>query len=358
MQPNTIQELQAMVRDTTAPRVLPRGGGTKPALSTPRDGATSLDLSAITGVVEYEPGEFIFTAWAGTRIADVKMMLKQHGQYMPFDPLLVERGATLGGTVAAGASGPGRYRYGGVRDFLLGVRHVDSEGQLIRSGAKVVKNAAGFDIPKLMVGSLGQLGVLVELTFKVFPEPEAYSTLKLDCPELDAALQALYRLTASQLDLISLDLGPTPQGATLWVRIGGLANALPARLDRARSLIGGEVVNGADEETLWRKVRELEWVPSGWSLVKVPLTPGRIAALEQRLSGQPSLRRYSSGGQVGWVALPESPQVLDGWLTSEGLSGLAILGAPGHPRLGARRGEPLARRVKDALDPVKRFVEV
>ena len=91
---------------------------------------------------------------------------------------------------------------------------------------------------------------------------------------------------------------------------------------------------------------------------QVPLTSGRIAALEQRLSGQPSLRRYSSGGQVGWVAWPESLQVLDGLLTSEGLSGLAILGIPGHPRLGVRAGEPFARRVKEALDPVKRFVEV
>ena len=285
-------------------------------------------------------------------------MLQEHGQYLPFDPLLVERGATLGGTVAAGVSGPGRYRYGGVRDFLLGVRHVDGEGQLIRSGGKVVKNAAGFDIPKLMVGSLGQLGVLVELTFKVFPEPEAYRTLELDCPKLDDALQALYRLSASQLDLIALDLEPTLQGATLWARIGGLANALATRMDRVRGLIGGEIVNGAEEERLWRKARELDWVPSGWSLVKVPLTPGRIAALEQSLSGQPSLRRYSGGGQVGWVAVPESPQMLNGLLTLQGLSGLAILGTPGHPRLGVRVGEPLARRVKDALDPAKRFVEV
>ena len=358
MQPDTIQELQAMVRDAATTRVLPRGGGTKPALSTPPADVTPLDLAAITGVVEYEPGEFTFTARAGTRVADVKVMLKQHGQYLPFDPLLVERGATLGGTVASGTSGPGRYRYGGVRDFLLGVRYVDGEGQLIRSGGKVVKNAAGFDIPKLLVGSLGQLGVLVELTFKVFPEPEAYSTLKLECPEVDDTLQALYRLTASQLDLISLDLEPTRPGATLWVRIGGLAKALPARMDRVRGLIGGEVVNGADEESLWRQARELEWVPSGWSPVKVPLTPGRIAAVEQSLSGKPSLRRYSSGGQVGWIALPESPQVLDGLLASAGLSGLVILGAPGHPHLGARAGGTLARRVKDALDPVKRFVEV
>ncbi len=85
-----------------------------------------------------------------TGLLDVMLLLEQHGQYLPFDPLLAERGATLGGTVAAGVSGPGRYRYGGVRDFLLGVRFVDSEGQVVRGGGKVVKNAAGFDFPKLI----------------------------------------------------------------------------------------------------------------------------------------------------------------------------------------------------------------
>ena len=104
-------------------------------------------------------------------------MLAEHGQYLPFDPPLAAAGATLGGTVAAGLSGPGRYRYGGVRDFVLGVRFVDGMGNLVRGGGKVVKNAAGFDFPKLMVGSLGRLGVLAELSFKVFPQPPAFATL-------------------------------------------------------------------------------------------------------------------------------------------------------------------------------------
>ena len=167
MLPSTVQELQSIVR--AYPRVLPRGGGTKPALSTPRGGETPIDLSRLSGMLDYEPGEFVFTALAGTRVYTISSVLAGHGQYLPFDPLLVERGATLGGTVAAGASGPGRYRYGGVRDFQLGVRFVNGGGEIVRAGGKVVKNAAGFDIPKLMVGSLGQLGVLVELSFKVFP---------------------------------------------------------------------------------------------------------------------------------------------------------------------------------------------
>ena len=165
----------------TRAHVLPRGNGTKTALSAAPDGVTPLDLSGLSGVIEYQPGEFTFTALAGTRVTEIAAVLAEHGQYLPFDPLLAEAGATLGGTVAAGANGPGRYHYGGLRDFILGVRYVDGEGQIVYAGGKVVKNAAGFDIPKLMVGSLGQFGALVEMTFKVFPKPEANATLRLEC---------------------------------------------------------------------------------------------------------------------------------------------------------------------------------
>ena len=132
LQPTTIDGVQQSV--CAAARILPRGGGTKPVLSTPPEGVTALELSGLRGVTEYEPEEFTFTALAGTPLAEVNQILAEHGQYLPFDPPLVERGATLGGTVASGLSGPGRYQYGGVRDFLLGARYVDGEGNLIYGG--------------------------------------------------------------------------------------------------------------------------------------------------------------------------------------------------------------------------------
>ncbi len=356
MRPATIEDLQTAVRQIT--RALPRGGGSKPALSTPPDGVVPIDMSAISGMIEYDPGEFTFTALAGTRIADVTKRLEAHHQYLPFDPPLVERGATLGGTVAAGVSGPGRYRYGGVRDFLIGVRYVDGAGELVCGGGRVVKNAAGFDFPKLMVGSLGQLGVLVELSFKVFPKPEAYASLRLDCANLTDALQGLYRLYASQLDIDSLDIEATPDGATLWVRLAGLRTVLPARLNRLRDLLGGgEMLDGPDEATSWRTVREMEWAPAGWSLIKVPLTPRCIPALEESLKASAALRRYSAGGQVAWLATPDPLQAIDEVLAAQELSGLVLFGPAGRPRLGLRIGDSFARRVKEALDPVKRFVE-
>lgn len=355
MNPTSIEELQSMIRRN--PRVLPRGGGTKPALSTSHTGTTPIELTSIAGMLEYEPGEFVFTALAGTRLAEVRAQLAAHGQHLPFDPLLVDHGATLGGAIASGANGPGRYRYGGVRDFLLGVRFVNGAGDSVYAGGKVVKNSAGFDIPKLMVGSLGQLGVLVEVSFKVFPSPEAHTTIRLECATLPAAIAVVQRLYTSPLEIDSFDLEPTTgQGTLVWLRLAGLKSALPARIDRMRQLIGGgEVI--ADDEALWQAARELKWLPAGCSLIKVPLTPKRIPAFDQALPAT-ALRRYSGGGQAAWVALVDRAETLEPILLAQGLAGLVLIGATERPRLGAREGQSFERRVKDALDPQHRFVEV
>jgi len=355
--PKSIDEVQSLVRQ--AVRILPGGGGTKPALSAPSEGTELLDMSGLAGILEYVPEEFTFTALAGTRLTDINLLLSEHKQYLPFDPILAERGATLGGTVAAGASGSGRYHYGGIRDFLLGVRYVNSQGDVVRGGGKVVKNAAGFDLPKLMVGSLGALGVLVELTFKVFPRPEMFATLCRDCASLDEALEVLYRMFSARLDIDSLDLEPNQDHYTIWVRLGGWEEALPARLERIKSVLGAcQVLNNHEEAQPWRQARELGWVPDGWSLIKVPVTPGRIQSLEAGLANKPVLRRYFAGGQAAWLSLAEPPMALKGLLVTHGLSGLVLFGTSGSPRLGEFPERSFYQRVKTALDPLQRFVEV
>jgi glycolate oxidase FAD binding subunit len=354
----TPEDVQALVAASieTGSRLLPRGGGTKTALSTPADGVANLDLSGLSGVLEYQPEEYTFTALAGTRVKDVAALLTEKGQYLPFDPLLSERGATLGGSVAAGANGPGRQRYGGARDFLLAIQFVDGHGNLVRGGAKVVKNAAGFDLPKLMVGSLGRLGVLVELTFKVFPAPEAYATLALSYPSLDAALKDVVCLSLSPLELHALDLEPVEKGWRLWARLGGLAEALPARIERIRKFLSAPAESMDDH--LWQNVKELDWAPQGWSLIKIPLTPKRIPALEARLQEIETRRRYSAGGNVCWLASPAVLSGLDTLLTNLDLSGLVLLGPAGPARLGIDPGAPFARRIKQALDPDARFLDL
>ena len=223
----------------------------------------------------------------------------------------------------------------------------------------MVKNAAGFDLPKLMVSSLGRFGMLVELTFKVFPKPEAYASLRLEVPRLEDALEALYRLSVSPLDLHAIEIVPSGEGAILWVRLAGLSSAMPSRLDGLRSHLGnGEIVQGRDEGQFWHEMTDFTWVPQGWSLVKVPLTPKRIPSLEASLENLDCLRRYSGGGQLAWIALPQGTGALDEILLGEGLSGLVLRGSAETIRLGVRNGNVFAQRVKAALDPVSRFLEI
>ncbi len=357
-QPQTIEDVRHFVRQAVC--VQPRGGGSKTALSRPRFGWEVIDLSGLSGLLEYQPDEFTFTALAGTPVAAVDRALAEHGQYLPFDPLLAGRGATLGGVVAANTPGPGRYHYGGVRDFLIGVRLVTGQGQLARGGGKVVKNAAGFDLPKLVVGSLGALGILVELSFKVFPRPLAYATWQADYPDLPAALAAMQRAASARLDLDSLDLEPSAGGYRLWARLGGLPAALPIRLARLAAAVGDGQALPEDEEALfWEQTRNLAWVPPGWLLAKTALTLGRIPALETALQDAgPVLRRYAAGGQMAWLAVEGSPQVLDARLRAAGLTGLVLLGETDMPRLGQPGERAFYARVKQALDPAHHLAEV
>ena len=162
--PSTIEEVGDFIRGE-GPRILVRGAGTKSALYSKGSETDDLDLSNLSGIVEYEPSEYVFTALAGTSLEEISNTLLQNNHYLPFDPLLAAEGSTLGGTVASGLSGPGMFRYGGIRDFIIGARFAIGSGKIVKGGGKVVKNAAGFDYPKFLAGSLGRFAVLLELTF-------------------------------------------------------------------------------------------------------------------------------------------------------------------------------------------------
>ncbi|MDP1591289.1 MAG: FAD-binding protein, partial [Prosthecobacter sp.] len=249
--PSTLTELRDAV--LSAPRVIVVGAETKPRLSAAV--AVKISTRQLRGITEYEPSEFIFTALAGTPVKDIIAALAKKGQYLPFDPMLVEAGSTIGGVVASGLSGPGRFRYGGVRDFILGVRFVDGLGRLLRLGGKVVKNAAGFDVPKFLVGSLGRFGVIGEVTFKVFPKRE--STLTLQMPfEADK----MARVANSRFEVDALDV--LPGGETMLVRLAGPGKAL----EELAKEIGGEIIDNA----IWNEIRETRWN------FKTDITPDQI----------------------------------------------------------------------------------
>jgi len=341
LRPTTPQEVQEAV--LTHPRLRPRGAGTKPAFSSPKEGEALLDLSGLRGILEYEPEEFVFTAWAGTPIQEIEETLRAHGQYLPFDPPLLGKGATLGGTVAAGLSGPMRHRYGGVRDFILGVRFVDGEGRLVRGGGKVVKNAAGFPFHRLMVGSLGAFGVVVELSFKVFPRPRATKTLRVALGGLEEALATLERLRLLPLDLLALDLLPP---ATLEARLGGFPESVKERLEKLRGLLGGGEVLEEDEGH-WQGVRDLAFLEGSPILAKVPAGLSRIPLLERLPLGP---RRYLDGGEVLYVGLEEEGREA---LKEAGIPHLVLMGA--EEPLFPKPHDAFFRSVKEALDPMGRF---
>jgi glycolate oxidase FAD binding subunit len=360
----SVEDVQEAVR--THARLRPVAGRTKPALSA---GAHQLiDVSALTGVLEYQAAECTFTARAATPIVEIERMLAADGLYLPFEPPFADAGATLGGTVAAGLSGPGRFRYGGVRDFLLGVEFVDGEARVLRGGGKVVKNAAGFSLQHAFLGSLGRLSVLTEVTFKVFPRAPAMLTVVMDFGSFARALDALVKLRRSTFELEAVDLVPP---ATLVVRLGGIDEMLKTRAAALVSfLMPGEInlLPPADAEAEWHGARHFRWLSgSASSLVKVAITPGRIAKFEEALAaatagpgaaavgGQEVARRYSAGGEVAWIGWPGAIEAFDRLLKQCGLSGLVLTGGGDHgapsPLIGVSADEVFHGRLREAFDP-------
>lgn len=360
LRPTTLTDLQAAV--TAHARVFPIGARTKPTLAELPAGsdAVQIDLTGLTGIQEYEPGEYTFTAYAGTPLAEIAAALAAHGQYLPFDPPLIDQGATVGGTIAAGLSGSGRYRYGGLRDFILGVQVVDGQGRLVRGGGKVVKNAAGFDLPKLMVGSLGRLGIVASASFKVFPAPLATATLRLHLADLSAGLAALAVCMGGPYDLEALDLVATADGFDLLVRVGGPADVLEARLERLRTRLTTAETRGhtliADDAALWTEARGLTWAAADRPLVKVATTVHTLPALEEVLAAAGAPRRYCVGGNLAWVSWPGPINDLDPHLAQIGLNGLVLRGQSASPIIGATKPATFLARIQTALDPVQRFL--
>ena len=324
-----------------------RGGGSKPALSR----GAGLELCELSGILEYNPHEYTFTALSSTPLSEINDLLATKGQYLPFDPPFADAGATLGGTAAAGLSGPGRFRYGGVRDFLLGVTFVDGSGQLLSGGGKVVKNAAGFDLPKLMIGSLGGFGILIELTFKVFPHPESYATLQLETADFAQADSLMQRLALSSFEAVALELLPPSR---LRVRFGGRDEALSERIERVQAFLGqpGEVLTGDTEAELWREANTFSWVPAGHALVKIVHSPRQVGSLEAALSPFNTPHRYGVGGNVCYLAWSETERGgLEALLLRQNLSGLALTGSWTNPHLGIQTSNAFLERITRVFDP-------
>lgn len=230
-------------------RMMPDGGDRVPegSTDTARPAPVMLDCRRYAGVVSYDPSELVVTARCGTSLAELEALLADQGQCLPFDPPHFAPGRTVGGMVATGLSGPRRLSAGAVRDFVLGTVLLAADGSVMRFGGEVMKNVAGYDMSRLLCGSLGMLGMIAEVSLKVLPAPRADATLRLEMTEADA-LAACNRWGGQ----------PLPLAATCWyrgvlhVRLCGARRAV----DAACRLLGGEAVDTSEADAFWRALRD------------------------------------------------------------------------------------------------------
>jgi glycolate oxidase FAD binding subunit len=223
-----------------------RGAGTKDFYGEALDGEI-LDVTAWRGLITYDPSELVITARCGTALSEIEGALADCGQFLAFEPPRFGADASIGGVIAAGLSGPRRPYAGAARDFVLGATLLDASGNLLRFGGQVMKNVAGFDVSRLLCGSLGILGIITEVSLKVLPLPRAQSTLRLELSAADA-IEAFNRWAGSPVPLS----GAAWSQGCAWVRLSGA----PAAVRAARERLGGEAIEAADANAFWNALRD------------------------------------------------------------------------------------------------------
>jgi glycolate oxidase FAD binding subunit len=244
----SLEALQERIREAAArgAALRLRGGGTKDFYGNAPRGEV-FDTRAYAGIVAYEPTELVVTARCGTSLLELEKTLQEKNQFLPFEPPHFGPAATVGGCVAAGLSGPRRAAAGALRDFLLGTKLIDGRGNVLAFGGQVMKNVAGYDVSRLLAGSLGTLGLIAEVSIKVLPRPPVEATLRLRMTE-ERAIEALNRWAGQ----------PLPVSASAWhdgdlgVRLSGAQAGVRA----AAAKIGGDEVPQAQAAAFWEGIRE------------------------------------------------------------------------------------------------------
>ena len=304
MQVSDEAELSAALADAKTPLAI-RGGGTRRLGASEAD---DLDVSALEGITLYEPGALTLVAKAGTRLDDIAGALSAEGQRLAFEPpdlraLLGREGqSTVGGVVAANASGPRRVQAGACRDFALGVRFVDGSGNIIKNGGRVMKNVTGYDLVKLMAGSCGTLGALSEVSLKVMPAPETTATLAIAGLEPSKAVEAMSAALGSPFDVTGAAHLPD-DGGTL-IRFEGFEASVAyrsAQLTERLSAYGD--VAPVQDDAIWTTVRDATpMITASGNIWRVSVKPSDGPAV---LATVPEVDRWMMdwGGGLVWLGL-------------------------------------------------------
>ena len=293
-----------------------------------RERITTVDLQAFTRVVEYQPADMTVTAEAGLTLAALQARLAEHGQWLPVDPPGADR-MTLAGLLNTNASGPRRFGFGTLREHLLGLKIALADGRVIKSGGKVVKNVAGYDLLKLFVGSHGTLGVIVEATFKVRPLPEREEFVATPCSTFDQAAALIEAVLGSELTPVVLDLHklstPNPQPATtLVLGFSGTCEEVEWQTAKVAGLCKAERASLDYDPHFWRN-------GSTGPVQRLSVLPSRLASALPTLEAAEFVARAGNGV-------------------------IYYRGGPPPPKTEVPAA--LTRRVKDIFDPNHVFPEL
>jgi glycolate dehydrogenase FAD-binding subunit len=360
--------------------------GSKRGLGRPVQASHTLDLSALSGIIFYEPEELVLKAAAATPIALIRQTLAQSRQHLAFEPpdwgplygAPADQG-TLGGAIAVNAAGPRRIKAGAARDHILGFAAVSGRGERFKGGGRVMKNVTGYDLPKLMTGSHGTLAVLTEITLKVLPAPEAARTLILPGLDDGSAIRALSQALGSAHEVTGAAHLPAgiaagcgvpaiaaAAGAVTAIRVEGIASSCDYRLDRLRlelaGFAAGSALDSADSERLWRELAELRpfLADRRRPLWRISVAPGAAAALVGHLAGRLRFDHfYDWGGGLVWLALEAGADPAAEAIRAALPAGHATLmraDAALRAHVAVFQPQPpamaaLTRRVKEAFDP-------
>ncbi|WP_343730046.1 glycolate oxidase subunit GlcE [Duganella sp.] len=332
-------DFAARIRTTQTPLRI-RGGGTKDWYGQALNGEV-LDTRVNSGIVSYEPTELVITARCGTPLAEIEALLAQHNQMLAFEPPRYE-GSTIGGVVASALSGPRRAYAGAVRDFVLGAVLMDGRGEILRFGGQVMKNVAGYDVARLLAGSLGTLGLILEVSLKVLPVPLREASLRFEMSEIDA----LRRLNewAGQ---------PLPVSASCWhqgvlsLRLSGADAAVEA----AQRKLGGQALADGEAAAFWASLRDQTHAYFNGGCLWRMSVPSHASAIILR--GE---QLMEWGGAQRWLKVDDAAQADSIRRTVAAAGGHATLFRGGGKNVGVFH--PLApavakihERLKQSFDP-------
>ncbi|MFT3989057.1 FAD-binding protein [Aestuariivirga sp.] len=361
--PSTPQELADMIAQATGPFELV-GLASKRGLGRPVQAAHTLDLSAFSGIIAYEPEELILEAGPATPMREIDALLKARGQQLAFEPpdlshLLGTDCGSLGGVIACNLSGPRRLKAGAARDHILGVSGVTGRGDIVKAGARVVKNVTGYDLPKLITGSYGTLMAMTSVIVKVLPAPETEQSLLIEGLSDAEAVKAMSLAMQSPFEVSAAAHVP---GQGTLLRLEGVLPSVNKRREELLAIMPSrtQVIDAEASCARWLAIRDVEIFKDPRQMWRLSVTPSEAPAIVAGIAAKADARWfYDWAGGLIWLDLPSTEDahaaLVRGALTSghatlvraePGIRANVDVFQPQAPALSA-----LAARVKASFDP-------